>query len=68
MHRAHKGIFITTLRFSQEAREYVKMIDSKIVLIDGEELARLMVDFNVGVSPDKVYEIKKVDSDYFTEE
>lgn len=67
-HRARKGIFITTSRFSGDAREFVKMIDSKIVLIDGEQLAQLMVDFNVGVAADKVYEIKKIDSDYFAEE
>lgn len=67
-HRARKGIFITTSRFSGDARDYVKIIDSKIVLIDGEQLAQLMIDFNVGVASDKVYEIKKLDSDYFTEE
>jgi restriction system protein len=67
-HRARKGIFITTSRFSADARDFVKMIDSKIVLIDGEQLAQLMIDFNVGVTADKVYEIKKVDSDYFSEE
>lgn len=67
-HRARKGIFITTSRFSGDARDFVKMIDSKIVLIDGEQLAQLMIDFNVGVAADKVYEIKKIDSDYFAEE
>jgi len=67
-HRARKGIFITTSRFSVDARDFVKMIDSKIVLIDGEQLAQLMIDFNVGVAADKVYEIKRIDSDYFVEE
>lgn len=67
-HRARKGIFITTSRFSGDANDYVKMIDSKIVLIDGQRLAQLMIDFNVGVSPDKVYEIKKIDTDYFMEQ
>lgn len=67
-HRARKGIFITTSRFSGEARDYIKIIDSKIVLIDGEQLAQLMIDFNVGVASDKVYEVKKIDSDYFVEE
>lgn len=67
MHRARKGIFITTSKFSNDAREYVKVIDSRIVLIDGERLAQLMMDFNVGVSPDKTYEIKRLDSDYFEE-
>ncbi len=67
-HRARKGIFITTSKFSADANEYIKMIDSKIVLIGGEQLSQLMIDFNVGVSADKVYEIKKVDSDYFVED
>lgn len=66
--RARKGVFITTSKFSQEAREYVAVIDSKIVLIDGTELAQLIIDNNVGVSTVSVYEIKKIDSDYFTDE
>jgi restriction system protein len=66
--RARKGVFITTSDFTKEAREYVAMIDSKIILIDGEELAELMIDYNVGVSVATVYEIKKMDSDYFLEE
>lgn len=66
--RAKKGVFITTSRFSQEAREYVSIIDSKIVLIDGQELAQLMIDNHVGVSTVSIYEIKKIDSDYFTDE
>jgi restriction system protein len=65
--RARKGIFITTSDFSREAREYISHIDSKLVLIDGEQLAQLMIDFGVGVSVATVYEIKKVDSDYFSE-
>jgi restriction system protein len=66
--RARKGIFITTSTFSEAALEYVSRIDSKIVLIDGETLAQLMIDYNVGVTPIASYEIKRVDSDYFTEE
>lgn len=66
-HRASKGIFITTSSYSKEAEEYVSRINSKIVLIDGETLAQLMIDHNVGVSPVSSYEIKKIDSDYFTE-
>jgi restriction system protein len=64
---ARKGIFITTSDFSREAREYAGNIDSKIVLIDGEQLAQLMIDHDVGVSTASVYEIKRIDSDYFTE-
>ncbi len=66
--RARKGVFITTSDFTKEARDYVAMIDSKIILIDGEELAELMIDYNVGVSVATVYEIKKMDSDYFSED
>jgi restriction system protein len=67
-YRAKKGIFITTSKFSQEAKDYVSIIDSKIVLVDGQELAQLMIDNNIGVSTISIYEIKKIDSDYFTDE
>ena len=66
--RARKGIFVTTSNFSKEAQEYVKNIDSKIILIDGDQLAQFMIDSNVGVSPVAVYEVKRIDSDYFTDE
>lgn len=66
-HRAKKGIFITTSDFSRDAEDYVAKIDSKIVLIDGEQLAQLMIDHNVGVTPVTSYETKKIDSDYFIE-
>lgn len=66
-HRANKGIFITTSFFTREAEEYVSRINSKIVLINGETLAQLMIDHNVGVSSVASYEIKKIDSDYYTE-
>ena len=66
--RAKKGIFITTSDFSKEAKEYVSKIESKIILIDGEQLAEFMIDFNVGTTTSQVYEIKKVDLDYFIEE
>ena len=65
--RARKGIFITTSEFSKDASEYVSRIDSKIVLIDGKSLARLMIDFGVGVTTVAAYEVKKLDSDYFSE-
>lgn len=63
--RARKGIFITTSEFSKEALEYVSRIESKIVLIDGKALARLMIDFGVGVTSVANYDVKKIDSDYF---
>lgn len=63
--RAKKGIFITTSSFSSEAENYVSSIDAKIVLIDGERLAELMIDYDVGVTPMTTYQLKRVDSDYF---
>ncbi|MGE3425024.1 MAG: restriction endonuclease [Dehalococcoidia bacterium] len=63
--RANKGVFITTSTFSRDAEEYVASISSKIILIDGETLAGLMLDHNVGVASVGVYELKKIDSDYF---
>ena len=65
--RARKGVFITTSLFSKDAREYVSGIDKKVILIDGQELAQLMIDHNVGISTVTTYEIKKIDSDYFSE-
>jgi restriction system protein len=66
--RARKGIFITTAGFSKDAREYAAVIDMKIILIDGEELANLMIDHNVGVATVDSYTVKRLDSDYFTQE
>lgn len=65
---AGKGIFITTSQFSKEARDYVRGIGSKIVLIDGETLANLMIDYNVGVATVTTFQIKRIDSDYFSED
>ena len=66
--KATKGIFITTSTFTKEAVEFAKSVsNSKIVLIDGDELAELMIDHNVGVSVAQVYEVKRIDSDYFAE-
>ena len=66
--RARKGIFITTSNYSREAQEFASSIDTKIILIDGDQLAQLMIDHNIGVSPSATYETKKIDVDYFTEE
>jgi len=63
--RAKKGILITTSHFSQPARDYVEMIEKKIVLIDGQQLAQLMIDHNIGVSELATYTVKRVDLDYF---
>jgi len=65
--RARKGIFITTSRFCDTAKEFVANIDSKIILIDGQQFAQFMIDFGVGVATDATYELKRLDSDYFTD-
>jgi restriction system protein len=64
--RSRKGVYITTSRFSNEAKNYVSTINSKIVLIDGQRLAELMIDFGIGVTEVTSYSVKRVDSDYFT--
>lgn len=66
--RAKKGVFITTSRFSKEALEYVGQIDPKVVLIDGADLVQLMIDHDVGVSTAAIYEVKKIDTDFFIED
>ena len=63
--RARKGIFITTSDFSREAQDYVSRIEKKIILIDGAEFARLMIDYGVGVTSVVTYEVKRLDTDYF---
>jgi len=65
--RAKKGVFITTSSFSRDAEDYAERIDNRIVLIDGEALTDLMIDFNIGVTGVDTYEIKRLDSDYFEE-
>ena len=65
MKRARKGVFITTSQFSQDARDYIKIIEKKVVLIDGAELAKLMVKYDLGVSTTETYSVKAVDSDFF---
>ena len=65
--RARKGVFITTSTFTKEARDYADRIERKIVLIDGELLSLFMIDSGVGVTTHAVYEVKRLDSDYFAE-
>lgn len=65
--KARKGIFITTSHFPQSADEFVRSIEHKIILIDGEQLTNLMFEYNVGLSLQSNYEVKKIDSDYFEE-
>ena len=66
---ANKGLFITTSRFSKAAIDFVeKTMTARIVLVDGKELTRLMIKYGLGVSTEEVYEIKRIDSDYFAGE
>jgi restriction system protein len=66
--RARKGVFITTGKFSDDARRYVETIDPKVILIDGRALADLMIDHSLGTTTTATYQIKRIDSDYFAEE
>jgi restriction system protein len=63
--RARKGVLITTSFFTQDALEYVQKIEKRIVLVDGKQLADLMIDNNIAVNIVQKYEIKRLDSDYF---
>ena len=65
--RASKGVFITTSTYSKDAKKYVDSLSKKIVLIDGKELASLMIEYNLGVSIKKSYIVKRIDTDYFDE-
>lgn len=65
---AKKGVFITTSSFTREARDYSPRNDTKVVLIDGLQLAQLMVDHDLGVTTERTYVVKRIDSDFFGEE
>lgn len=64
---ANRGIFITTSSFTNEAKEYAKKINSNIILVDGKQLAKLMIEYNVGVQIKATIHIKKIDEDFFIE-
>jgi restriction system protein len=64
--RARKGIFITTSNFTSDAANYVSNIDFKVVLIDGKRLAEFMIDYDIGVTGSTTYQLKRIDSDYFS--
>lgn len=66
--RARKGVFITTSEFSQGARECINSLDIKVVLVDGRELAGMMIENNLGVASKQIYEVKNIDNDYFAED
>ena len=67
-HGANKGVFLTTSHFSPDAKDYVSRIGKEIVLIDGEQLSDMMIDHDVGVTVEDSYVVKRIDSDYFSEE
>jgi restriction system protein len=66
--KARKGVFITTSDFSKPASDYVRDIQDRVILINGAELANLLIEHGVGVSTVATYDVKKVDSDFFADE
>ncbi|MEC4815298.1 MAG: restriction endonuclease [Scytonema sp. PMC 1069.18] len=66
--RAKRGVLITTSRFSKEAYEYIKFIEKRIILIDGEQLSQLMIEYDIGVGEAEKYVVKRINYDYFSEE
>lgn len=67
--QAQKGLFITTAKFSADAVRYASdLLGMKVVLVDGNTLTRLMIHHNVGVSVENIYEVKRIDSDFFEDE
>jgi restriction system protein len=65
--QADRGIFVTTSRFSSDATDYADRVNARLVLIDGNALARLMVDHNIGVQEYQRYVLKRIDEDFFEE-
>jgi len=66
--RATKGVFITTSGFSQQAREYADDVSPRVILVDGHQLAELMIEHRVGVTVEHSYEVKRIDLDFFSED
>jgi restriction system protein len=64
---ASKGVFVTTSSFTSGAVQYAQRVPQRIILINGSELARLMMDYGVGVRTDRTVEVKRIDLDYFEE-
>jgi restriction system protein len=65
--QANKGVFITTSDFGQNAIDYARSVPQKVILIDGERLAELMIEHNIGVTTTRTISLKRIDSDYFEE-
>ena len=66
-HRASKGVFVTTSYFPSTAHDFITRVSKRVVLIDGQELATLMMRHRVGVRIKDVYEVKRIDEAYFVE-
>lgn len=66
--RARKGIFLTTSTFTKDAHEYANGLETKVILIDGKELAKFMFDFEVGISTESTYVVKRIDNDFFEDD
>lgn len=66
-YKATKGVFLTTASFTKEAVDFISKVQSRVVLIDGQKLANLMIDYGIGVSTRMIYQIKQLDTDYFGE-
>ena len=67
--KATKGLFITTTEFTRDAQDFAaNLLSSNIVLIDGNQLTKLMIKYNLGVAVEQTYEIKRIDSDFFSED
>ena len=65
---AVKGVFVTTSEFSSQAKDFVRHLPQRIVLIDGKRLAELMIEYKVGVRVERSVEVKRIDEDFFLEE
>jgi restriction system protein len=65
---ASKGVFVTTSSFSRQALEFVRHLSQRVILIDGDQLAELMIEHNVGVRTSRALEFKRLDEDFFAED
>ena len=65
---ATKGVFVTTSSISMQARDFVKHLTQRVILIDGETLADLIIEHGVGVRPAQTIEIRRIDEDLFAED
>jgi restriction system protein len=66
--KARRGVFITTSNFTQDAEDYANSIETRVILIDGQQLASLMIEYDLGVATVDTYAVKRIDSDYFAED